>query len=57
MTEPPMLQPYPHGTPTDAELQAQRDADYARAVREYNARQGIGWHGVDEDWPVTEVIG
>jgi hypothetical protein len=47
-----MLQPYPHGTPTDAELQAQRDADHARVVAEYYARNGI-----HEDWPVTEVIG
>jgi hypothetical protein len=50
-----MLQPFPHGTPSDAEMEALRDADHARDVAAYEARCAapVGeWY-----WPVTEVRG
>lgn len=37
-TEPPLLHPFPSGTPTDAALAAQRDANHAREIAEWEAR-------------------
>jgi hypothetical protein len=42
MSEWPTLQPYPHGTPSDAELEAARDVDHLRAV--------AAWFGADHLW-------
>ncbi len=62
MSDWPVIHVYPNGTPSDAELEAERDAKHANAVREYRAGQNdpdcplCGWecHGYCT-WPVTEV--
>lgn len=33
-----LLHPYPNGTPSDAELEALRDADHARDIAAWEAR-------------------
>lgn len=46
----PMIQPFPNGTPTDAELQAARDRDHERDVADYDRRMTL-----HDDWPIGEV--
>jgi hypothetical protein len=49
----PLIQCHP--TPSDAELEAERDRKHARAVAEYNSRM---LSPVDDwYWPVSEVQG
>jgi hypothetical protein len=50
MTE-PVIHVYPNGTPTDEELEAERDADHLKAVAQYLSRP------IHDEWPVGEVRG
>jgi len=50
MTE-PIIHVYPHGTPSDDELEAERDADHLKAVAQYLSRP------IHDEWPVREVRG
>jgi len=54
----PMIQCQP--TPSDAELEAQRDLAHAKAVQEWNAKAecacGAECYGYCS-WPITEVVG
>lgn len=49
----PLIQFRP--TPSDAELEAERDAQHANEVVEYWRRMHL--HDGHDDWPITEVIG
>lgn len=62
MTDWPVIQVYPQGTPSDAELEADRDKAHQKAVRDYNTRQddvcvvcGVDCYGYCS-WP-TRVVG
>jgi hypothetical protein len=52
----PIIHVFPNGTPSDAELEAQRDAKHVKDVAAYEALQAFNPHD-QWYWPVTEVIG
>lgn len=50
MTDLPLIQPFPNGTPTDDESEADRDRQHAKDV----AADRAAWNSHD-DWPIREV--
>ena len=51
-----ILQPFPNGTESDAELEADRDRKHAAAVADWKRRQHCGHLEWECDcWPVGEV--
>jgi hypothetical protein len=56
----PVIHVFPNGTPSDAELEAQRDEAHAKAVQDWNAKAecacGAECYGYCT-WPIAEVVG
>ena len=55
MNDHPIIHVYPAGTPSDAELEAERDRKHAAEVADYWRKQQF--HDTHDNWPIMEVLG
>ena len=55
----PVIQVFPNGTETDAELEAQRDSKHQREIAHWEARQKCQClpYACFCEWPLGEVCG